>query len=68
MITLLLHVSAKTLLVVWAIGFFLFNVGTGIHFMLILALLFLVFRYMILSKSNESNRANKYGQIIENTP
>lgn len=64
MITFLLHILAKTFIVIWAISFFLFSIGTFIHYMLILASIFLVFRYIIISKSDENTPIKKYEQIL----
>lgn len=51
MATQFLHISAKVLLVIWGLGFFLFGADAVIHLLLILVVASLIARYVIGRKT-----------------
>lgn len=54
------YILAAVLIIIWAVGFFVYAVGAIVHLLLIAALLLVVFRVARGSRRNVRHHTDKY--------
>lgn len=63
MLTYILQISVKILIIIWAIGFFLFGFGVFVHLILLMAIISFTSRYFI--NYNIKNKKIKHIKFLK---